>query len=307
LDPIQPAKVLGTPGIPNTAKLERKPQDVFLYNSSQIQEFGGKRSPYDRSLAMQISDSQYPRRTRGQRYTSEAMNFSSTHQIHHASASLVYVPHSSGFSADGMLGIRSDNSNAPEWNNDADTTLLAHPSPRTIYNNSDRQSESTSQQLRNHCTNDLASSSPARPSSEFMIQISTNAIQQAFVSVTPHIQQPNSCFGDAQSQPQPQYNAPAMQHGSGSRQSPYCPAYKTPSILSKSDSTPLKRSLKPVRARRERRARKAKVDTPQPPPLEGAVRFVNFTPNDSEIILSSVSPSGSSKTRAKREKNATQD
>jgi hypothetical protein len=39
-------------------------------------------------------------------------------------------------------------------------------------------------------------------------------------------------------------------------------------------------------------------------PRHASAGFVNFTPNDSEKILTGVAPSGSSKTKARREKEA---
>jgi hypothetical protein len=41
-----------------------------------------------------------------------------------------------------------------------------------------------------------------------------------------------------------------------------------------------------------------------PPSTPGTVGFVNFTPSDSRKILTGVAPSGSSKTKARREKEA---
>ena len=43
---------------------------------------------------------------------------------------------------------------------------------------------------------------------------------------------------------------------------------------------------------------------PRTPSLGVAVDFVNFTPSDSKKILNGVAPSGSSKTKARREKEA---
>lgn len=297
LAPTKSAKGYGTTGVINAADLQGNPLERFSCNSSQIQEFGGRRMAYDTSSATPIPDSQYSRRTRSQRHSSDDMSSFSTHQVHQVSTAVRCL----SFSADSIAGTCSHSVDAPEWNNDADTGLLAQPSPSTTYNNSNRQSESNSQQSQNqlwHYSNDLASRSPTRTPSEVIIQIPTNAIQQVLEAVTPHIQQPDSYFGDAQ------YNAPEMQYGCGPRQSPYSPVQKSPSILPKSDSTRQKRSFMPVRVRRERKARKNKEHTPHPTPLEGAVRFVNFTLNDSEKILSGVNPGGSSKTRAKRQRKA---
>ena len=56
---------------------------------------------------------------------------------------------------------------------------------------------------------------------------------------------------------------------------------------------------------RKRRSPKGnKHTTPRTPTLGGAVDFVNFTPQDSKKILTGVAPSGSSKTKARREMEA---
>lgn len=57
------------------------------------------------------------------------------------------------------------------------------------------------------------------------------------------------------------------------------------------------------RASRHRRTKSTNSTPRQPQNLEGG--FVNFTPHDSSKILSGVAPSGSSKTKARREKEAT--
>ena len=44
--------------------------------------------------------------------------------------------------------------------------------------------------------------------------------------------------------------------------------------------------------------------TPRTPTGSGVIDFVNFTPKDSAKLLSDVAPSGSSKTRARREAEA---
>lgn len=69
-----------------------------------------------------------------------------------------------------------------------------------------------------------------------------------------------------------------------------CPS---PSPTSKSPSKPRRRS--------KSSRRKGSAGTLRPP---NAVGFVNFTPNDSQKILTGVAPSGSSKTKARREQEA---
>jgi hypothetical protein len=58
------------------------------------------------------------------------------------------------------------------------------------------------------------------------------------------------------------------------------------------------------KARKRKSQRNNKNSTPRAPSTLGAVDFVNFTPRDSRKILTGVAPSGSSKTKARREKEA---
>jgi hypothetical protein len=72
-------------------------------------------------------------------------------------------------------------------------------------------------------------------------------------------------------------------------------------------STPPRRSNSHKRSKIHRRKSNV-ASTPRTPKVQisggGAVGFVNFTPSDSQKILGGVAPSGSSKTKARREKEA---
>lgn len=95
--------------------------------------------------------------------------------------------------------------------------------------------------------------------------------------------------------------------------SPTRPSYhrdpNTPSRrISHSPSPPAteSRSRRASSSRRASRHRRTKStnSTPRHPQKDGGGGFVNFTPSDSNKILSGVAPSGSSKTKARREKEA---
>jgi hypothetical protein len=58
------------------------------------------------------------------------------------------------------------------------------------------------------------------------------------------------------------------------------------------------------KVRKRKSPKNNKNSTPRAPSTLGAVDFVNFTPRDSRKILTGVAPSGSSKTKARREKEA---
>ena len=76
---------------------------------------------------------------------------------------------------------------------------------------------------------------------------------------------------------------------------------RTPS-LSSSPSPPTSKSRRSKSANHRRRKSSTSPSTPKTP--TSAIGFVNFTPNDSKRILTGVAPSGSSKTKARREKEA---
>ncbi|MCJ1383799.1 hypothetical protein MMC17_006913 [Xylographa soralifera] len=86
-----------------------------------------------------------------------------------------------------------------------------------------------------------------------------------------------------------------------SMQSPYRSQSPSP------PSTPL-HSSKSRRQSRHSRGKSSSCSTPRTPKTPtggvGAVGFVNYTPSDSRKILTGVAPSGSSKTKARREKEA---
>jgi len=89
---------------------------------------------------------------------------------------------------------------------------------------------------------------------------------------------------------------------------PYSPSHTPSSPSSPTTSPPMTpRSLR--RSRSTYHRRKSSTVMPKTPktPISsagGAVGFVNFTPSDSRKILGGVAPSGSSKTKARREKEA---
>ncbi|SLM33568.1 developmental regulatory protein [Lasallia pustulata] len=77
---------------------------------------------------------------------------------------------------------------------------------------------------------------------------------------------------------------------------------RTPS-LSSSPSPPMPKSRRSSKSAKHRR-RKCSTSPTTPKTPSTAAGFVNYTPNDSKRILTGVAPSGSSKTKARREKEA---
>ena len=81
------------------------------------------------------------------------------------------------------------------------------------------------------------------------------------------------------------------------------PPHQRTSSLSSSPSPPMSKSHRPSKSANHRR-RKSSTSPTIPKTPSTAIGFVNFTPNDSKRILTGVAPSGSSKTKARREKEA---
>ncbi|KZF18954.1 hypothetical protein L228DRAFT_251490 [Xylona heveae TC161] len=89
--------------------------------------------------------------------------------------------------------------------------------------------------------------------------------------------------------------APVVVASSGSR---------TPQTQQRSPRTPALSPSAPARVRKNPRQPKRKQNAPTPTPPMPSTGFVNFTPSDSRKILTGVAPSGSSKTKARRAKEA---
>ena len=78
---------------------------------------------------------------------------------------------------------------------------------------------------------------------------------------------------------------------------------RTPS-LSSSPSPPMSKSRRSSKSANHSRRKSSGTGPTTPKTPNTALGFVNFTPNDSKRILTGVAPSGSSKTKARREKEA---
>lgn len=68
----------------------------------------------------------------------------------------------------------------------------------------------------------------------------------------------------------------------------------------------LNASIRKRRSRSKSLSRPSEPRTPSPTKGGGGIGFVNFTPDDSKLLMTGVAPSGSSKTKARREKEATE-
>jgi len=237
-------------------------------------------------------------------------DYQSTPQSQDASASWSQMPDSSDYNSynatyedtyDASTTYPAD-IDAPVWWNHAAAAPMAQPSPSGYHTDPRRATQTLAMLLQNDAaydTNDMAFESSPNMTSGLMIQMPGNSAQTSFAMGTPPMAS-QGYFSATNSQPHDnrQYaNAPSRQPQMSS------PMRKSRSGSSESESpSPKLSSSSHVRKRKTQKSNKEK--TPRTPNTGGAVDFVNYTPNDSRKILTGVAPSGSSKTKARREKEA---
>jgi hypothetical protein len=199
------------------------------------------------------------------------------------------------------------------WWNHAATAPMAQPSPSGYYTNPQRATKSlVAMQLQNdlhYSTNEMAFDS-LNMSNGLMIQM-------------PNSPGRTSCLIDVDSPSQQQGYFPSHQsrqrhhHRHQEDEHPYHARIRQPRshIEAQLQSPPKLRQSRsrdsdcnspcpnsPSLQVRKRKSAKAKASKSSG--AQGPVDFVNFTPSDSRKILTGVAPSGSSKTKARREKEA---
>jgi hypothetical protein len=185
------------------------------------------------------------------------------------------------------------------WWNHAAPASVAQPSPSSFQATPQRATKLLAMEHQNGLSyngNELAFD-PSNMPSGLMIQMPDVAAQQSFVmGVSPMIRQ--GYFTASRSQPH--CNAANRQRAQVSFRQPH----SSPIQRGSSGSSDYE-SLSPTSQLRKRKSPKNNKDsTPCTPSTPGTVDFVNFTPSDSRKILTGVAPSGSSKTKARREKEA---
>jgi hypothetical protein len=259
---------------------------------------------YDTPLSTPILDTQHSRNTSSQQLPLDDMLFPATPQLQHTSVCWSQVPGSSELNAYVTSAICGDEADPPPWWNHAATAPMAQPSPTVFHTNPQLATKSLALQLQNglaYNANDLSCDS-SNISSGLMVQMPGLPAQQScIVASSPMLTQGHI----AATQPQPQYHPSGRLHvrGSSRQPQPSSPIRKSRSGSSGSESQ--ESSPSPAFHVRKRKTHKTnKQSTPRTPTFGGAVDFVNFTPNDSKKILTGVAPSGSSKTKARREKEA---
>ncbi|TVY25094.1 Developmental regulatory protein [Lachnellula hyalina] len=194
----------------------------------------------------------------------------------------------------------------PIWWNHAPTAPMAQPLPNGYHTNPQLATKSLAHQLQNdlaYQNNDISCNSSIMASG-LMIQMPGFTPQQSFVTSPPLKQQG---FTHSAPQPQPRYHARRPYNQASPRQpSQTSPVRKNRSSGSSDSDSPKSPSTGTgFHVRKRKSPKMSKHSTPRMAPgFGGAGDFVNYTPSDSRKILTGVAPSGSSKTKARREKEA---
>lgn len=281
----------------NSVASKQKYPEVFSDNSS-LAKSTTRHNAYDTPSATPTLDAGHTRFASFQQPRSDF--FRITPQPQSISASLPQTPGSSDFSTYEASALYPTDIAAPVWWNHAATSLMAQPSPSNFHGNPQRATKSLAMQLQNglsYSENELAFD-PSNMALGLMMQMPGLAAQQSFImGASPMMQQ--GYF--AAPRCQPHFNAANRQRTNApSRQ----PQSSNPIRKSRSGSSDYECPSPTFQVRKRKSPRKNKNSTPRTPPTPGTVDFVNFTPSDSRKILTGVAPSGSSKTKARREKEA---
>ena len=293
--PLSPPSSAGAACAPDNWN-SRKFANEDLYGEAIIQQFANGSLGYETPLSTPLLDTEPSRKTSDERCLSDSL-FPATPQLPHNSDTWAQMRNSSELKAFGTPSIYPSEADQPLWWNHAAAAPIAQPSPTALHTNPQRATKSLALQLQNEVSYHTNAYIGDNISSGLMIQMPGMA-QQSFVE-SPIMQQ--GYF----SPPQPQYRSQPPRHYARVplRQPPSSsPIRRNRSGSSDSDSPSPKTS--PAFHVRKRRTHKSKQSTPRTPTPGGAVDFVNFTPSDSRKILTGVAPSGSSKTKARREKEA---
>ncbi|KAH7351133.1 hypothetical protein BKA65DRAFT_253076 [Rhexocercosporidium sp. MPI-PUGE-AT-0058] len=268
-------------------------------------------SAYETPLSTPTLD-HYPSRQTSQQLRSDSALFPITPQAHNASSSWSQLPGSPDFNTYGNLSIYPE-IDSPLWWNHAATAPMAQPSPNNFQTNPQRSSKSLALQLQNdlaYSSNDIVYNSSGMANG-LMIQIPDNSAQRSFVMGSSPMLPPQGYFPSSHSQPHHQqqhqranHNRQPSHHARSRHPQHSSPIHKSRSGSSDLESpSPNCSAPAAFHVRKRKTPKSSKQSTPRTPTV-GAVDFVNYTPSDSRKILTGVAPSGSSKTKARREKEA---
>ena len=295
-----------SPSASNTISNSSDTSSTMRVASDDLQPPFTRSKDYDTPLSTPILDTQHSRNTSSHQIPLEDLLFPATPQSRNVTAAWSQLSGSTELSPYHNLNLYTDDGNASAWWNYAAAEPMAQPSPTVFHTNPQLATKSLVNQLHNDLVyegNELACD-PSSISSGLMIQMPGRVAQQSCIVACSTTQQ-RGYFAAAQSQPQ-YHNASRQYARASPRQlQSTTPTRKDHSASSASESGSPISSTSPTFHIQKRKTQKvSKSSTPRTPSLGGAVDFVNYTPNDSRKILTGVAPSGSSKTKAKREKEA---
>lgn len=269
----------------------------YAYNPPQMNQ----QNSYQTPLTTPVLSGSHSRKT-----SREEGGFPVTPQFQNSSSFWPQVPGSSERNDFGSPSIYPPaDMDTPVWWNHASTAPMAQPSPSGYHTNPQLATKSLALQLQNdlaYQNNDI-NCNPSIMSSGLMIQMPGFTSQQSFITSPPMKQRGFSHSQPQPSQPQRHHHARRPYNKASPRQpSQTSPVRKNRSSGSSDSDSPKSPGF---HVRKRKSPKTSKHSTPRSPiGLGGAVDFVNYTPSDSRKILTGVAPSGSSKTKARREKEA---
>ncbi|KAL3425788.1 hypothetical protein PVAG01_02579 [Phlyctema vagabunda] len=289
--------------------------DPFTYNpafSQPAQHYSGARpADYHTPLATPTLEAHHSRRPSFQQTPPDSVLFPATPQFP-PSNSWPQDQTTAEYNYAASNSFVQDSDAPPVWWNHASTAPMAQPSPSTFHNNPQRATKTLAAQLQNELAynaNELAMSHSSLTNGLMISIPDDNQVSQSFVVSSPSLLSPHQTQGgyfNLQEQaPQP-YHTPTRQQFTPRPQYLSSPTigHSRNRSSSSTDSPSPKSASTPTFHVRKRRTAGQKGHEPRAPSLGGGVDFVNFTPSDSKKILTGVAPSGSSKTKARREKEA---
>ena len=287
--------------------------DNALYLNGINQSFVAGAFDFETALSTPVSDVRSVRRVRSEHQVPDNSMLSLKSELDYASREWSPIPSSSGLHENDIPSLYSPEQDSPLWWSHAASAPMAQPFPTSLHVNPKRATESVAVQLHNKVSPTF-DGLPYRLS--YMASVSgSDGISSQFFAMEPSM---GEQYSSTQSQPQYLAQLKHQQQNATDTES------KQPRLVRKPRFGPEELDLVPPSPSPspELQVRKRKTSTKQPkPPTQRmpslgsgvpgtsasaapSVGFVNYTPNDSQKILTGVAPSGSSKTKARREKEA---
>ena len=288
--------------------------DNTLYLSGINQSFAAGAFDFETALSTPVSGMRSVRRVRSEHQVPDNSILSPTSKFDYFSSGWSPMPSPSDIHENDIPSLYSPEQVVPLWWNHAASAPMAQPSPTALHANPKRAAESVAVQLHNKISPTF-DGLPYRLSDMASVSGSGIVSGQSFAMEPSLVQQHSS----TQSQPQFLTQPKQLQNSIAIDNAP-----RQPRLVRKPRFGPGELDLVPpspspslelqVR-KRKTSTKQPKQSMPQTPSLGSvaagtssapppSVGFVNYTPDDSQKILTGVAPSGSSKTKARREKEA---